>query len=354
MSSSQVTDTMSKSYSDFNEIHMDINIKTLTGTQFKLRVCMYDTVANVKQKIHQHQGIAPTVQNLLLNHTELPDTSTLCDCGIGHGDTLQLVVSMRGGPINMRRVPCEDVVMKEVLDLMDERDDLLEKIFDGKDRTRPVTLLVYKDGDRLSLIEVIQHDDDEHAASRDREKQVAARDLVQNAEDTATMRLKMKLLQEQMNDKKEAKRKKRRARKAAAAAGSATQAEANVGDAPALAAPIPVPGAEPPPPGVTRLLGRRGTLGSSKADLSDADVGCPPVVEVEASRAGGGKKGRCAECGRKLTLTGRFECACKESFCSKCRYPDQHGCTFDYKLHGQRQLSKTNGKVDGTKLPKIN
>ena len=36
---------------------------------------------------------------------ELPDELSLRDCGVEYGSTLKLVLAMRGGPINTRRVP---------------------------------------------------------------------------------------------------------------------------------------------------------------------------------------------------------------------------------------------------------
>ena len=36
--------------------------------------------------------------------TELPDDLSLRKCGVQNGDRLKLVLGMRGGPINMRRV----------------------------------------------------------------------------------------------------------------------------------------------------------------------------------------------------------------------------------------------------------
>jgi len=43
-------------------------------------------------------------QCIILTGVELQDDLTLLDCGITNGSTLKLVLSMRGGPINTRRV----------------------------------------------------------------------------------------------------------------------------------------------------------------------------------------------------------------------------------------------------------
>ena len=64
-------------------------------------------------------------------------------------------------------------------------------------------------------------------------------------------------------------------------------------------------------------------------------------------------KKRCFSCNRKVGLTG-MECRCKYIFCSRCRYPDQHNCTFDYKKHDRKNLSKTvQGGGQFSKLTRI-
>ena len=42
------------------------------------------------------------------------------------------------------------------------------------------------------------------------------------------------------------------------------------------------------------------------------------------------KKNRCGSCRTKLGLVP-FHCRCGVHFCGKCRNPDDHDCTFDYK-----------------------
>eukprot|EP00937_MAST-01D_sp_MAST-1D-sp2_P004830 g4830.t1 len=64
-------------------------------------------------------------------------------------------------------------------------------------------------------------------------------------------------------------------------------------------------------------------------------------------------KKRCFSCNRKVGLTG-MECKCSYIFCSKCRYPEQHNCTFDYKTHDRKNLAKTvQGGGQFSKLNKI-
>jgi AN1-type zinc finger and ubiquitin domain-containing protein 1 len=44
---------------------------------------------------------------------------------------------------------------------------------------------------------------------------------------------------------------------------------------------------------------------------------------------------RCLNCKRKLQLATRFDCRCGGQFCSLCRHPEEHDCTFDYKREGE-------------------
>lgn len=45
------------------------------------------------------------------------------------------------------------------------------------------------------------------------------------------------------------------------------------------------------------------------------------------------------QCRVKLTLAS-VSCKCKMYFCSKHRYESEHGCTFDYKADGKKELQR--------------
>jgi predicted nucleic acid binding AN1-type Zn finger protein len=45
------------------------------------------------------------------------------------------------------------------------------------------------------------------------------------------------------------------------------------------------------------------------------------------------------QCRVKLTLTS-IRCKCEKYFCSKHRYETEHGCDFDYKAEGKKQLER--------------
>ncbi|XWS52869.1 hypothetical protein CRYUN_Cryun11dG0109400 [Craigia yunnanensis] len=61
---------------------------------------------------------------------------------------------------------------------------------------------------------------------------------------------------------------------------------------------------------------------------------------------------RCLTCKKRVGLTG-FNCRCGMVFCGTHRYPEQHGCTFDFKGMGKEQIAKANPVVKGEKLQKI-
>ena len=45
-----------------------------------------------------------------------------------------------------------------------------------------------------------------------------------------------------------------------------------------------------------------------------------------------------------------FTCKCKNNFCSKCRYPEEHNCKFDYKNHEKNILKEQLVKVVAKKI----
>ncbi|CAA3021092.1 zinc finger A20 and AN1 domain-containing stress-associated protein 4-like [Olea europaea var. sylvestris] len=69
-----------------------------------------------------------------------------------------------------------------------------------------------------------------------------------------------------------------------------------------------------------------------------------PVVQHQPSR--------CFSCRKKVGLMG-FRCRCGTTFCGSHRYPEQHGCTFDFKAMGKEAIAKANPVVQADKLEKI-
>ena len=142
-------------YSDTSR-HLYLFIETLTGTSFEMKVSPLETIVCIKAKLQQLEGIPISQQHLLYSNRELSNNSSLYECDIPDGATLRLVLSMRGGPINTRKIPLHDEHSRELQDAVERsKEELLEQIPEGGH----VTVLVFRDGDQINLYHVLERPD---------------------------------------------------------------------------------------------------------------------------------------------------------------------------------------------------
>ncbi|XP_076346526.1 AN1-type zinc finger protein 4-like [Tachypleus tridentatus] len=139
------------------EERIELFIETLTGTAFELKVSPLETIMSIKAKIQRLEGIPITQQHLIWQSNELDNQQSLQDYQIKDGCTLKLVLGMRGGPINTRRVPLEERQhLQHVAEyLKTRREELNEGLPSGK----PMTVVMFQDGEKVHMYTVVDVND---------------------------------------------------------------------------------------------------------------------------------------------------------------------------------------------------
>ncbi len=135
-----------------------INIETLAGTSFELLVSPYEQIQYIKRKIERREGIPTSHQHLIWRANELDDESCLNDYHIEAGTTLKLVLAMRGGPVNTKRVPVEDSFIRDMSEYIESSQDDYG-ISNDLSSNKNVTFLVLRDGDQFNFFQVIDRGD---------------------------------------------------------------------------------------------------------------------------------------------------------------------------------------------------
>ncbi|CAF3742076.1 unnamed protein product [Adineta steineri] len=137
-----------------------INIETLAGSSFELLVSPYEQIQYIKRKIERREGIPVSHQHLVWKSNELEDESCLHDYKIEAGTTIKLVLAMRGGPVNTKRVPIEDSFIRDVSEYIESnRDDCPINSDLLPSSNKNVTFLVLRDGDQFNFFQVIDRGD---------------------------------------------------------------------------------------------------------------------------------------------------------------------------------------------------
>ena len=100
--------------------------------------------------------------------------------------------------------------------------------------------------------------------------------------------------------------------------------------------------------------GNEHDVGIKKTPVPDNVVTPKPLISLNNSSKCKltSKPGRCSKCERKTGLMP-FDCKCGYKFCTKCRLPYKHNCSFDHAAIKKNALEKANPRVVANKINRI-
>jgi len=69
----------------------------LTGKEIELDIDKSFKVSQIKERVEEKEGIPPVQQRLIYGGKQMADDRTALEYGLEGGDTLHLVLALRGG-----------------------------------------------------------------------------------------------------------------------------------------------------------------------------------------------------------------------------------------------------------------
>ncbi|KAL6776986.1 UBQ2 [Auxenochlorella protothecoides x Auxenochlorella symbiontica] len=76
---------------------MMIKVKTLTGKEIEIDIEPNDSIARIKERVEEREGIPPVQQRLIFAGKQMNDDKLAKEYNIEGGSVLHLVLALRGG-----------------------------------------------------------------------------------------------------------------------------------------------------------------------------------------------------------------------------------------------------------------
>jgi len=315
-----------------------ILIEALTGQQYELKCSPTENVLSIKTRLARLEGISTSQQHIIFSGKLLANESVLKDIGVANHSKLRLVTQMRGGPVNTR-----------VID-----DDIEEP-------EAEIALVVLKDGERVSLVRFPINgaaDLDSIEPLRKLIGQPPPARITTRPKSRDVMKTRQ-VFEDNLRTEHKMDEIRRKLRQRKGDAGGALPAiVTKTPTLPPLVAPKPrgLPQLKLPVPNSHSSFLSKYGLAPTQVATTSATVTAtpvPPPVKVLAPPKGPQARPRCKKCGKRLGLAEQYKCRCGEQYCTRHRYAEEHGCTYDYQKDHKSKLRQQNRSLTPPKLPKI-
>lgn len=74
-----------------------VKVKTLTGKEIEVDIEPSDSIARIKERVEEKEGIPPVQQRLIFAGKQMADDKAAREYGVEGGSVLHLVLALRGG-----------------------------------------------------------------------------------------------------------------------------------------------------------------------------------------------------------------------------------------------------------------